>query len=45
VLIQLKQAEGDEAQLEVFRRALQEVPKSGEVWNIYPALHLSAHYF
>jgi hypothetical protein len=32
VLMQLKQCEGEQAQLVVFRRALQEVPKSGEVW-------------
>lgn len=32
VLIQLHQVEGEEAQLAMFRRALQQVPKSGEVW-------------
>lgn len=32
VLIQLKQIEGEEQQLLVFQEALNEVPKSGEVW-------------
>jgi len=32
VLIQLKQPEGEQAQMDVFRAALKEVPKSGEVW-------------
>ena len=32
VLMQLRQADGDMAQLQVFQRALQQVPKSGEVW-------------
>eukprot|EP01102_Stenamoeba_stenopodia_P016364 TRINITY_DN5718_c0_g3_i1.p1 TRINITY_DN5718_c0_g3~~TRINITY_DN5718_c0_g3_i1.p1 ORF type:complete len:1434 (-),score=333.17 TRINITY_DN5718_c0_g3_i1:126-4427(-) len=32
VLIQLKQIEGEEQQLSVFQEALNEVPKSGEVW-------------
>merc|ERR1712137_33961 len=32
VMIQLKQAEGLEEQMKVFRQALSEVPKSGEVW-------------
>jgi len=31
VLIQLKQPEGEQAQMDVFRAALKEVPKSGEV--------------
>eukprot|EP00339_Tiarina_fusa_P000679 CAMPEP_0116999280 /NCGR_PEP_ID=MMETSP0472-20121206/2044_1 /TAXON_ID=693140 ORGANISM="Tiarina fusus, Strain LIS" /NCGR_SAMPLE_ID=MMETSP0472 /ASSEMBLY_ACC=CAM_ASM_000603 /LENGTH=915 /DNA_ID=CAMNT_0004698659 /DNA_START=98 /DNA_END=2845 /DNA_ORIENTATION=- len=32
VMIQLKQSQGIEAQMKVFRTALSEVPKSGEVW-------------
>jgi la-related protein 1 len=32
VLIQLKHIEGEEEQLRVFKEALEEVPKSGEVW-------------
>jgi len=32
VLIQLKQCEGEAEQSRVFREALKEVPKSGEVW-------------
>eukprot|EP00047_Mylnosiga_fluctuans_P014572 m.39636 g.39636 ORF g.39636 m.39636 type:complete len:1221 (-) comp5570_c0_seq2:480-4142(-) len=32
VLIQLRQSEGEDAQVRMFRRALQQVPKSGEVW-------------
>lgn len=32
LLIHLKQIEGIEEQLKVFKEALQEVPKSGEVW-------------
>lgn len=32
VLVQLRQADGDDAQLAVFREALMQVPKSGEVW-------------
>ena len=32
VLIQLKQCEGEHEQSRVFREALKEVPKSGEVW-------------
>ena len=32
MLIQLKQCEGEEEQSRVFREALKEVPKSGEVW-------------
>lgn len=32
VLVQLRQPDGQRAQLEVLERALREVPKSGEVW-------------
>eukprot|EP01080_Neovahlkampfia_damariscottae_P001621 gene1621-12746_t len=32
MLIQLKYIEGEDAQLKVFKEALNEVPKSGEVW-------------
>jgi tetratricopeptide (TPR) repeat protein len=32
VLIQLKQCEGEDEQMRVFKQALDEVPKSGEVW-------------
>jgi len=32
VMIQLKQSQGISAQMQVFRTALSEVPKSGEVW-------------
>ena len=32
ILIQLKQYETPEKQISVFKRALNEVPKSGEVW-------------
>jgi tetratricopeptide (TPR) repeat protein len=46
ILIQLKQFEGPDEQLRVFKHAYQEVPKSGEVWcegaRIYmdPTSHL-----
>eukprot|EP00475_Leptophrys_vorax_P007313 TRINITY_DN1462_c0_g1_i1.p1 TRINITY_DN1462_c0_g1~~TRINITY_DN1462_c0_g1_i1.p1 ORF type:complete len:711 (+),score=160.98 TRINITY_DN1462_c0_g1_i1:193-2325(+) len=40
VLIQLKQLEGQEEQLRVFKQAYQEVPKSGEVWCEGARIHL-----
>jgi tetratricopeptide (TPR) repeat protein len=46
-LIHLKQVEGEQAQLQVFRRAIAEVPKSGEVWceGARIALNPSYHHF
>lgn len=40
VLIQLKQHEGQEEQLQIFKQAYQEVPKSGEVWCEGARIHL-----
>jgi len=41
ILVQLKQREGDLAQRSVLRRALREVPKSGEVWCEGARVHLN----
>lgn len=41
LLIQLTQCQGEEAQLDVFKEALQEVPKSGEVWCEGARIHLA----
>jgi tetratricopeptide (TPR) repeat protein len=40
ILIQLKQFEGHEEQLRVFKQAYQEVPKSGEVWCEGARIHM-----
>jgi len=41
VLVALRQREGDAKQLSVLRRALREVPKSGEVWCEGARVHLN----
>jgi len=41
LLIQLKQQDGEIAQMKIFKRALQEVPKSGEVWCEGAKIHMT----
>lgn len=43
VLMQLRQADGDRAKLHVFERALQRVPKSGEVWCEGARIAMNVH--
>lgn len=43
VIIQLREREGTEEQIRVFKEALHEVPKSGEVWCEGARIHLKSN--